>query len=118
MTREEAIELLSAYGVPLNEERFQEALDMAISALSAEEADGCLGCEYEGLSEFDEPCTDCKNNYLNKWTTKKTEPSDLISRAKVLNVVQNADDGNIPYEIIKDIIQGLPSVSAERISRA
>ena len=40
---------------------------------------------------------------------------DLISRAKVLNVVQNADDGNIPYEIIKDIIQGLPSVSAERV---
>ena len=41
--------------------------------------------------------------------------SDLISRAKVLNVVQNADDGNIPYEVIKDIIQGLPSVSAERV---
>ena len=40
---------------------------------------------------------------------------DLISRAKVLNVVQNADDGNIPYEVIKDIIQGLPSVSAERV---
>ena len=47
----------------------------------------------------------------------KTEPSDLISRAKVLNVVQNADDGNIPYEVIKDIIQGLPSVSAERVVR-
>ena len=41
--------------------------------------------------------------------------SDLISRAKVMNVVQNADDGNIPYEIIKDIIQGLPSVSATPI---
>ena len=41
--------------------------------------------------------------------------TDLISRAKVLNVVQNADDGNIPYEVIKDIIQGLPSVSAERV---
>ena len=42
---------------------------------------------------------------------------DLISRAKVLNVVQNADDGNIPYEVIKDIIQGLPSVSAERVGK-
>ena len=42
--------------------------------------------------------------------------SDLISRAKVLNVVQNADDGNIPYEVIKDIIIGIPpSVSAEPI---
>lgn len=35
MTREEAIELLCAYGVPQNEKRFQEALDMAIEALSA-----------------------------------------------------------------------------------
>ena len=34
MEREEAIELLSAYGVPLDEEKFQEAIDMAIEALS------------------------------------------------------------------------------------
>lgn len=34
MTREEAIELLCAYGVPQDEKRFQEALDMAIEALS------------------------------------------------------------------------------------
>lgn len=34
MKRKDAIELLSAYGVPLDEERFQEAIDMAIEALS------------------------------------------------------------------------------------
>ena len=33
MNTDEAIELLCAYGVPLDEEKFREALDMAISAL-------------------------------------------------------------------------------------
>lgn len=36
MKREEAIELLCAYGVPQDEKRFQEALDMAIEALQRE----------------------------------------------------------------------------------
>lgn len=36
MTREEAIEILCAYGVPQDEKGFREALDMAIEALSAE----------------------------------------------------------------------------------
>lgn len=36
MTKEEAIELLSAYGVPQDEKRFQEAIDMAIKALRRE----------------------------------------------------------------------------------
>ena len=56
-----------------------------------------------------------KANQIILDALEQTEPSDLISRAKVMNVVQNADDGNIPYEIIKDIIQGLPSVSAAPI---
>ena len=34
--KEEAIELLCAYGTPMDEDRFQEALDMAIKALSAD----------------------------------------------------------------------------------
>jgi len=34
--KDEAIELLCAYGVPLDEKKFQEALDMAIKALSAD----------------------------------------------------------------------------------
>ena len=89
MTREEAIqywkpryEHITKFLEETREEpsirEYAEAIDMAISALSAEDADGCLGCEYEGLSEFDEPCTDCKNNYLNKWNPKKTEPSEDI----------------------------------------
>ncbi len=47
MTREEAIELLSAYGVPLNEEKFQEAIDMAISALTEAEIREQYGQNYE-----------------------------------------------------------------------
>ena len=39
MTREEAIELLCVYGVPQDEKRFQEAIDMAIEALKREEAE-------------------------------------------------------------------------------
>ena len=94
MTKEEAINRLKnmawIYGSVEREQNI-EAIDMAISA----------------LSEKTETLT-----HEEAWA--EIEASDLISRAKVMNVVQNADDGNIPYEIIKDIIQGLPSVSAER----
>ena len=49
MTNERAIELLCAYGTPLDEDKFQEALNMAITALSAEYKYGwCKGCkEYD-----------------------------------------------------------------------
>ena len=40
MTREEAIELLCAYGVPQDEKRCQEALDRAIEALSTDRPNG------------------------------------------------------------------------------
>ena len=39
MTNEEAIELLCAYGVPLDEDKFREALDMAIKALKQTDGD-------------------------------------------------------------------------------
>ena len=74
----------------------------------------------ESMPSVAERCEDCEfwNDTEDGCAVRhncNTEPSDLISRAKVLNVVQNADDGNIPYEVINDIIQGLPSVSAERV---
>lgn len=51
MTREEAIELLCAYGVPQDEKRFQEALDMAIEALQDRPKDyvqivRCKDCKF------------------------------------------------------------------------
>jgi hypothetical protein len=39
MRNDEAIELLCAYGVPLDEEKFQEALDMGIKALKQTDGD-------------------------------------------------------------------------------
>ena len=118
MTKEEATERLNSIkGVFCVDT--EEAIDMAISALSAEEADGCLGCEYEGLSEFDEPCTDCKNNYLNKWNPKKTEPSDLISRAELLEQIDEWRCSELVSLDINDarfLIQNAPSVSADRPS--
>ena len=39
MKNDEAIELLCAYGVPLDEEKFCEALDMAIKALKQTDGD-------------------------------------------------------------------------------
>ena len=47
MTREEAIELLCAYGVPQDEKRFQEAIDMAIEALQIDIV-YCYECKYNG----------------------------------------------------------------------
>lgn len=35
--------------------------------------------------------------------------SDLISRTKVRKVIQSAYDGEIPYTLVKDIINSLPS---------
>lgn len=48
MTREEAIEILCAYGVPQDEKGFREALDMAIEALSSDavEVVRCKDCIY------------------------------------------------------------------------
>ena len=49
MTREEAIELLCAYGVPQDEKKFQEALDMAIKALEQEPVLDKIRAEIEKL---------------------------------------------------------------------
>ena len=58
MTREEAIELLCAYGVPQDEKRFQEAIDMAIEALQFAEHFDLLK-EYQSLKEVVR-CKDCR----------------------------------------------------------
>lgn len=33
--------------------------------------DGCTGCKYEGLKEYEEPCAHCCNAYKNYWTEKR-----------------------------------------------
>ena len=134
MTREEAIELLSAYGVPLDEKQFQEAIDMAISALSAEHKDCTdflcwlleeimdeenweLNAEADGeiiarkLKKLG--LLDSKDGYYVRTPMYEalTEPSDLISRQAAINCL---DDG-LYLEDIEQRIEDLPS--AERVVR-
>ena len=67
MTREEAIELLCAYGVPQDEKRFQEALDMAIEALQTDE-ELCKDCE--NCLPYDD---ETESGFL--WCTVNTRPT-------------------------------------------
>ena len=61
MTREEAIELLCAYGVPQDEKRFQEAIDMAITALSNQQKWIDEEMQNYIIEQADlVPCKDCK----------------------------------------------------------
>lgn len=69
MTNEEAIELLCAYGVPLDENKFREALDMAIKALSAEKT-----AEWIFKTTKSAQCSNCGHIQFTNGedTTKKT----------------------------------------------
>ena len=33
--------------------------------------DGCEGCKYDCLSEYEYPCTECKHNHTDKWVSAK-----------------------------------------------
>lgn len=46
------------------------------------EPDGCDGCKYEYKREDESPCTECCNNYTNKWERKpkKTRQDEFLER--------------------------------------
>ena len=38
-----------------------------------EKADGCLGCAFEDVNEWEMPCAKCKRNCKDYWRAKKVE---------------------------------------------
>lgn len=50
---------------------------LLISALPSADAehDGCDGCRYEHNTEYEYPCSECKQNYVDMWEQK---PNDFI----------------------------------------
>ena len=51
----------------------EDAVNMAIEALSVEEHDGCDGCRYEANDEYMMPCANCRQNYMDRWTPMPKE---------------------------------------------
>ena len=133
MTREEALKVLNEYkvygcGVCLEgvlvdyneatdrwrELDAEEALKIAISALNFE-AD-CRSCmwreKYEELTEQTEP-----SDLISHEEAWDMIGSDLISRAKALMELNGACSNWQDDATVAEIIQALPSVSAERVIR-
>mgnify|MGYP007080089686 CR=1 FL=1 len=44
-----------------------EALDMAIKALDRQNADGCTGCAFANVEEWEMPCVRCKRGCKDYW---------------------------------------------------
>lgn len=44
-----------------------EALDMAIKALEQQNADGCTGCAFGSVEEWEMPCAKCKRGCKDYW---------------------------------------------------
>ena len=108
MTKEEAIEILNntSFFAP-SMERVDEAIDMAIEALSAEQ--NCDNCKEYGSYK----CTKCDEEMYYK-----TEPSDLISRTELIKTIKPYVDNTCRFLKPKELIQylnELPSVSTERV---
>ena len=111
MEKDEAIELLCAYGVPLDEKKFQEALNMAIEALSAEykhEAFGwCDGCkEYDTENH----CCHRYSSFIRETLQDnidavlediKEEIKELNNQSMFFGYVSNPDLLNAVVEIIE-----------------
>ena len=81
MTREEAKEILTHNWTRVDnpnysESELDEAFFMAIEALQTDaEHDGCDGCRYEHNTEYEYPCSECKQNHVDMWEQK---PNDFI----------------------------------------
>ena len=112
MTREEAIKWLKILQTStLIYGEHAEAIDMAISALSAiDEAESsakiCDICQFRGLKGNAECC----------YSAQQTEPSDLISRADAIKALSEYYEYSIRMvDEITDLLNSIPSVSAERV---
>ena len=48
--------------------------------LEKAEKNSCEGCKYSGDASFNgmKVCTECCNNYYNKWTARKTRQSEFL----------------------------------------
>lgn len=54
----------------------KNAIEMAINALEnhmKENADGCAGCAFEDVEEWEMPCRKCKRNNKDYWRRKRSE---------------------------------------------
>ena len=86
MTKEEAIRIVQECrqylmsGSPIWDiQIIDEALGMAIEALSESDDvnhDGCDGCRYEQNTEYEYPCSECKQRYMDMWEQK---PNDFVA---------------------------------------
>ena len=43
-----------------------------------EDADGCTGCAFVSINEWEMPCAKCKRNSKDYWRTKEVEQMRLI----------------------------------------
>lgn len=53
-----------------------EALDMAIKALDRQNADGCSGCAFVNVEEWEMPCVRCKRGCKDYWRAKHGAKSE------------------------------------------
>lgn len=44
---------------------------MRDAMMMKEDADGCVGCNFEDVESWQPPCTMCKRNNKDYWRTKK-----------------------------------------------
>lgn len=74
MTNEEAKRILMSdadfTGAGGKAQKTADALCLAIDALEKQEADGCYGCAFEDVEEWEMPCAKCKRNNKDYWRVK------------------------------------------------
>lgn len=87
MKESEAIEAIRfdlEMGGEIHSSVLHDAMDVAIQALEKqmkkENADGCSGCAFENVEEWEMPCRKCSRNCKDYYRAK--EDSDKLSTAK------------------------------------
>lgn len=93
MTKEEAISWLTNEKWKNANNKYKkewnEAFNMAISALSADaDHDGCDGCRYVQNTEYEYPCSDCRQKYKDMWTQK---PNDFVEVVRCKDCIHRID---------------------------
>lgn len=82
MTEKEAKEYLSnqylvveGKGSPSKAEciKHNTAIHLAIKALDRQDADGCSGCAFETVEEWEMPCRKCQRGCKDYWRAKGSE---------------------------------------------
>lgn len=95
MTEREAIEWLEEIknSVRGGDEGFDEkrkkALEMGIKSLKRDDADGCTGCAFEFVEEWEMPCVKCKRGCKDYWRGKGMTNQEVITILK--NLEQSLD---------------------------